>query len=366
MAKKKTKPERKELRDIERSREKLANSTFGPIKLALMSEAGKFFAKAGSYGLSWEKADMDLLSDMGEKVRGVLQTIANKAQTPKGENDFERLTRDLCDKFALFNRTGIHGMAPSHDLCEMFKHTEITVGAEYFKLPYEIFVIKLSDNALNFDYVILNMGPNDEHLQFFFANKGFFNTIGGSATQHATYLTEFFPLAFHAKLKDMSDNLRILMDGKESDLENVFSTKVMKMNLQFDEGHEIFEDLVIDLIRISINCVLYLNSRKPEETVVRKETPAKNKPVLRPDIEMNEYGFVQQIKIKTVNKVYGEDGEAVPSGTIMTPHWRRGHWRTQHHGEGNKLTKQVFIQPVFINPSYFKGDKSDTGVSYKA
>jgi hypothetical protein len=40
-----------------------------------------------------------------------------------------------------------------------------------------------------------------------------------------------------------------------------------------------------------------------------------------------------------------------PAGTgirHVTPHWRRGHFRDQRHGEGFKLTKTIFIEPQLI------------------
>lgn len=362
MVGKSEKQKRKEARDHQRSKEKLANAPFGPIKMALMSEAGEFFKKSGLSGMTSEAPDLDQFRNMGLKVQDTLQKIAATVQTPKGENNFEDLFGCLGDKFALFSRNGIHGMTPSHDLCEMFKNTDITVDAEYFKLPYQVFVIKLPDNAFNFHYVILNMSPNDEGLQLFFTGKGIFNVMSGNSSQHTNYLLVNFPLVYDLKIRNFLDTLGHMMGHEGSKLESLFSSKYIKLNLKFDEGHEIFEDAVIDLIRISINSIFYLNSKKPEEIVVRKEAPTKNKPVLRPDIEMNEYSLAQQIKIKKIDKQY-EKGEG--KGSPVTPHWRRGHWRTQHHGQGNKEVKQIFIQPVYINLTYFKGDKADTGTSYE-
>jgi hypothetical protein len=37
------------------------------------------------------------------------------------------------------------------------------------------------------------------------------------------------------------------------------------------------------------------------------------------------------------------------SGGSVRPHRRRGHIRMQHFGVGNKETKKIFIQPVFVN-----------------
>ena len=42
---------------------------------------------------------------------------------------------------------------------------------------------------------------------------------------------------------------------------------------------------------------------------------------------------------------------AVASGRTLPPHLRRGHWRRQHYGTANKLTKRVRIHPVLVNAS---------------
>lgn len=36
------------------------------------------------------------------------------------------------------------------------------------------------------------------------------------------------------------------------------------------------------------------------------------------------------------------------SGSEMSAHWRRGHWRVQPHGKGRLLRKRVWIMPVLV------------------
>lgn len=36
-------------------------------------------------------------------------------------------------------------------------------------------------------------------------------------------------------------------------------------------------------------------------------------------------------------------------GDHYRPHWRRGHFRKQHHGKGNILTKIIWLEPVLVN-----------------
>lgn len=56
-----------------------------------------------------------------------------------------------------------------------------------------------------------------------------------------------------------------------------------------------------------------------------------------------------------------EPGE--PTGRIMAPHWRRGHWRRQHHGPGNAQTKLIAIPAVLVNADLLLGDKANSRVT---
>lgn len=57
------------------------------------------------------------------------------------------------------------------------------------------------------------------------------------------------------------------------------------------------------------------------------------------------------------------DEESVATGREMPPHWRRGHWRNQRWGPGNRDTKLVFIRPCLIRPDRVVGDVADSEVT---
>jgi len=55
--------------------------------------------------------------------------------------------------------------------------------------------------------------------------------------------------------------------------------------------------------------------------------------------------------VMRIGHVYGRNGERIGygGGRQMPVHLRAGHARRQHYGEGNELTKIVYIPPVLVN-----------------
>jgi hypothetical protein len=75
--------------------------------------------------------------------------------------------------------------------------------------------------------------------------------------------------------------------------------------------------------------------------------------------EMVFVGLHQNIKkIYKVIQYEDKGGTHAP----VSPHWRSGHWRNQAYGEGLKLRRQRFIQPVFVRADRFGGNLGDTEV----
>lgn len=80
------------------------------------------------------------------------------------------------------------------------------------------------------------------------------------------------------------------------------------------------------------------NAEKVTEQVKRHGPKSKKRP--------REYKYITTIKVGKITETMHGDGEG--RGPVR-PHLRRGHIRNQRIGEGRKETKQVFIQPVFVN-----------------
>lgn len=61
--------------------------------------------------------------------------------------------------------------------------------------------------------------------------------------------------------------------------------------------------------------------------------------------------------------VRGEPGDGTHAPPH--PHWRRGHWARQRHGEGRQLVKLVFRAPVFVRSDAFGGEMAATSATYR-
>lgn len=76
------------------------------------------------------------------------------------------------------------------------------------------------------------------------------------------------------------------------------------------------------------------------------------------------FEFNQTVKLFDQYNEYNVNQHEHGGGWTVTPHWRRGHWRIQHFGVGNKEKKRVRIKPVLVNKEFFGGDLSKTSSEY--
>jgi hypothetical protein len=76
------------------------------------------------------------------------------------------------------------------------------------------------------------------------------------------------------------------------------------------------------------------------------------------------YAFAQEVTLYRKERAMGqhEDGEG---GWTVTPHWRRGHWRSQVCGPGRQERRRVAIPSVLVNGHLFLGIPADTLTTYR-
>ena len=77
-----------------------------------------------------------------------------------------------------------------------------------------------------------------------------------------------------------------------------------------------------------------------------------------------KYTFAQEVTLYRREQATGhhEGGEG---GWTVSPHWRRGHWRSQPCGPGRSERKRVAIPSVLVNGHLFVGSPADTVATYR-
>jgi hypothetical protein len=77
------------------------------------------------------------------------------------------------------------------------------------------------------------------------------------------------------------------------------------------------------------------------------------------------YAFAQEVTL--YQREAGEVRSEVNGngGWTVSPHWRRGHWRSQPCGPGRQERRQVAIPSVLVNGHLFLGSPADTVATYR-
>jgi hypothetical protein len=77
-----------------------------------------------------------------------------------------------------------------------------------------------------------------------------------------------------------------------------------------------------------------------------------------------QYAFAQEVTLYRREQVTGQH-DAGEGGWTVSPHWRRGHWRSQAFGAGRSERKRVAIPSVLVNGHLFVGSPADTMATYR-
>lgn len=126
------------------------------------------------------------------------------------------------------------------------------------------------------------------------------------------------------------------------------------LRLMFDGGGEDKDEennTMLDMARL-LNCLIKRLSESSEHLVVvtpdviptrKQQKTSRLKPWLREDLPR-----VIMLDLKKA-KQYGHRGPGTPTGIELTPHQRRGHWRTLRHERfGDNRGKRRWMKPVWV------------------
>jgi hypothetical protein len=77
------------------------------------------------------------------------------------------------------------------------------------------------------------------------------------------------------------------------------------------------------------------------------------------------YSFAQEVTLyrRELGEVRTEMNGS--GGWTVSPHWRRGHWRSQPFGPGRQERRRVAIPSVLVNAHLFAGSPADTQTTYR-
>jgi hypothetical protein len=77
------------------------------------------------------------------------------------------------------------------------------------------------------------------------------------------------------------------------------------------------------------------------------------------------YAFAQEITPYRREAGAVREGANGTGGRTVSPHWRRGHWRSPVCGLGRQGRRRVAIPSVLVNGHLFLGTPADTVTTYR-
>ncbi len=226
--------------------------------------------------------------------------------------------------------------APTQEQCDALAHVELRIMLSDYQQPYDCMVVRFPQPIGPFKFVICHR--SEQMLTCVL--------ISGDNRNDIT--------------------TTVAVDGRPME------ASVIK----FDADCAELGEVAALALRIAINSCLVLVDHdcetrwlRPKDVesdarLAREATPRGERARERLALATSVLTFKQEVRLHDSERMSRQPGE--PTGAEMPPHWRRGHWRMQPHGERNTLRKRILIKPVLVRGDRFLGERSDTCVTYNA
>lgn len=251
----------------------------------------------------------------------------------------------LCmESLAALCRDGTKVFTASAEQCEALEHVELRLRVEEYRQPYPAMLVRFPK----------------EFVETISRDHGFTapQMIGVRHYEKVNVL--FFHGIFHdlgTRPEGTADNCLICVNSETRTIEES-TGKVLDSTDREAAGMR-------RMYRVAANLMLLLADSAHRLVPSGGKTYEKARRTGRDRIELGTH--VHNVVTDTVIIVrryeHSEPGDG--THTSPRPHWRKGHWRAQRHGEGNSLVKRIFIRPVFV-----RGDDAEGGddfvTEYKA
>lgn len=238
----------------------------------------------------------------------------------------------------LYNK-GIKCVQPTFEQCLTFENVEINIPFKEYNQPFETIIVEFPEKYCNLlrsrygqrapiactchkpidaEYLIgaLSFGINNYNITFFITN-------------YDTIIEELV---------------------NDSNPKNIQDPDFLPVK----QAQRVALNILLFMLNFGHNKLGYTNIKQHRYRVRKKPDLAKE--------DFYYYGLKQEIKLYTKQLVKRETRDG--SHASPRPHWRKGHWKTQHYGPNNSLTKLILIHAVFVCSESYKGDLNDTQVTY--
>jgi len=236
-------------------------------------------------------------------------------------------------------RNGIKVVKPTFEQCLAFENIEINIPFKDYKQPYETMCVEFPDAYKSLLESRFHRKPPLAVTCHRPNNKEYM--IGGVSFGIKNYSITFFITNDESKIEEM-----------------------IKWNENDDPDFQPLRHAE----RVALNVMLFMTNfghTKIGYSNIKQHRHYERKEPLKAKQDFFYVGLNQEIPLfkKVVLPFIETNG--IKAHSSPHPHWRRGHWKLQHHGPNNSLTKTIFIAAVFVCSENYKGNLSDTEVVYK-
>jgi len=113
------------------------------------------------------------------------------------------------------------------------------------------------------------------------------------------------------------------------------------------DNYKIHRDMTVgQLTRLIANTIMLINYQPSLVTAQRSDSPG---------LGFNNKSSDDPMPVRWLGKNFSNNRTkscAGSGGSHASPraHWRRGHWHGYRYGEGRKILKRKWVQPVYVNP----------------
>lgn len=304
-------------------------------------------------------------SNYGYRVKQDNLTIAQKIEREYLQSDF-----DLWDAW---KSSGSNIFDFSETLLQLLKDTDVSdIPLSNIKLPYKNLYIDLQQGGLFFNH------EKSVPVEGVFIREYFNNDDDDSVTyQHVisfdftgNYIENFnsvnqklmqYERGFHSYqlFLDPVENLnnvgQSIIDAQNAFME--FSLVQQDSDDKLDL-YKIHSDFIKRTVHLVVNCLLYLTLKDNDvqqkftsdlpihlKSKLEKATTKRKKELALSEIAQNGFTKIKLVgsNLRPVTKFTG------PDNLMVSPHWRRGHWRNQKFGQHYQESKLIWIMPTIVN-----------------